>query len=156
MKYFSGITNLEELKKTYRRLAMENHPDRGGDTETMKAINAEYEAAFNRIKRGGQAEAEEPTETASEFIAVIDALMKIKGITIELCGSWLWISGDTKAAKEKLKAAKCRWASKKKMWYWHPAEEKPRHRRGSSDMNEIRQKYGSRVLTEQSGNLRTA
>lgn len=149
MKYFSGITNLEELKKTYRRLAMENHPDRGGDTETMKAINAEYEEAFNRIKYSGQTEA---AETASEFIAVIDALMKIKGITVELCGSWLWISGETKSAKDALKAAGCRWASKKKMWYWHPATDAPRHRRGNTSMTEIRSKYGSRVLTSHRNN----
>lgn len=44
MKYFASCRTLDELKKEYRRLAMLNHPDRGGDEETMKAINNEYDA----------------------------------------------------------------------------------------------------------------
>lgn len=31
--------NNEEIKKEYRRLAMKNHPDRGGDTEKLQKIN---------------------------------------------------------------------------------------------------------------------
>ncbi len=145
MTYFQNIHDLETLKKTYRKLAMENHPDRGGDTETMKAINAEYEAAFNAIKNGGETET---TETASEFIRVINILMKLQGIIIEQCGSWLWITGDTKSVKEELKAAGCRWASKKKMWYWHSSSDAPKPRRRSAPMEEIRSKYGSHILSE--------
>ena len=29
--YFKNIETLEDLKKQYRELAMQNHPDRGGD-----------------------------------------------------------------------------------------------------------------------------
>lgn len=47
MKYFTNCKTVEEAKKLYRRLAMENHPDRGGDLDTMKAINAEYDEFFN-------------------------------------------------------------------------------------------------------------
>lgn len=41
--YFEKTKNLDELKKKYRELAFANHPDRGGDTATMQAINAEYD-----------------------------------------------------------------------------------------------------------------
>lgn len=41
MKYFKNIDNIEDLKAEYRRLAMVNHPDRGGSTEAMQKINAE-------------------------------------------------------------------------------------------------------------------
>ncbi len=50
MKYFQNCRTIEELKKEYRRLAQINHPDNGGNPEKMKAINAEYEKAFNRLK----------------------------------------------------------------------------------------------------------
>ena len=39
MKYFTECKTLDELKKEYRRLAMQHHPDVGGDTATMQAIN---------------------------------------------------------------------------------------------------------------------
>lgn len=141
--YFENCKTLEELKAEYRRLARVHHPDVGGDTETMKQINNQYEAAFNTMN---SASAQPKTETAGDFIRVIDALMKLNGLKVELCGSWLWISGDTFQVKDQLKAAGCRWASKKSMWYWHPSDQAPKHRRGSSSMDEIRSKYGSRVL----------
>lgn len=46
MKYFNNIHSLTELKKQYRALAIANHPDKGGDTETMQEINAEFDALF--------------------------------------------------------------------------------------------------------------
>ncbi len=46
MKYFSNIGSLADLKKQYRALAMKNHPDRGGDTQAMQQINAEFEKLF--------------------------------------------------------------------------------------------------------------
>ena len=41
--YFKNIESIEDLKQQYKKLAMENHPDKGGNTETMQAINNEYE-----------------------------------------------------------------------------------------------------------------
>ena len=43
MAYFKNIHSLAELKKEYRRLALENHPDKGGSTEVMQQINVEFE-----------------------------------------------------------------------------------------------------------------
>ena len=72
MKYFTTCTTLDELKKEYRRLAMANHPDRGGDESTMKAINAEYDAVFPAFRLAYNRTAEAPTtetaqSTRSEF-----------------------------------------------------------------------------------------
>lgn len=72
MKYFANCTTLDELKKEYRRLAMANHPDRGGDEATMKAINAEYDEAFPAFKLAYNRTAQTPTtetaqSTRSEF-----------------------------------------------------------------------------------------
>ena len=67
MKYFTTCTTLDELKKEFRRLAMLHHPDHGGDTETMKAINAEYDAVFPSFKLAYNRTAKTPTaETAPE------------------------------------------------------------------------------------------
>ena len=42
MKWFNNPTTAEELKKQYRKLAMQHHPDLGGNEDDMKEINAEY------------------------------------------------------------------------------------------------------------------
>lgn len=149
--YFINCKNLDELKKAYKAAAMKNHPDMGGDTATMQAINAEYSARFEVLKRSqNEQAAEDPTgktyattENAADFIEIINVLLHLDGLEIELCGRWLWIGGNTKEHKEALKAAGCRWSSTKKLWSWHFAEEGQRWHKGTKTMAEIRSKYGS-------------
>lgn len=129
--YFMNCKNLDELKKAYKAAAMKYHPDMGGDTATMQAINAEYEARFEVLKRSQNEQAAEDatgqtkatTESAGDFIAIVSALLKLDGLEIELCGRWLWIGGETRKHKDALKAAGCRWSSQKKLWSWHYAED---------------------------------
>ena len=150
MKYFTNCTTLDELKKEYRRLVMLHHPDRGGDTETMKQINNDHDAMFEVLKKQHNAKADEhhqTTETAEEFRDILNVLLKLDGLEVELCGSWLWIGGNTKEHKDALKAAGCHWSANKKLWYWHHAEEGSRWHRGKRTMGEIRSKYGSQVFT---------
>lgn len=66
MKYFVNVNSFDELKKQYRRLAMQYHPDRGGDTETMQAINAEFEMLFPALKLAYNKTAERPTTDTAE------------------------------------------------------------------------------------------
>lgn len=47
MNYFQNIRGLADLKRQYRRLAIDNHPDKGGKTEVMQEINAEFERLFS-------------------------------------------------------------------------------------------------------------
>lgn len=147
--YFSRCDTLDDLKATYRRLALQNHPDVGGDAEVMAQINAEYDAAFKRLKAQYNANAQDghkTTETPDEFRAIVEVLLKLDGLEVELCGSWLWIGGNTYEHKDALKNAGCRWSRKKQLWYWHHADNGKRWG-GNSTMSSIRQKYGSVYLT---------
>lgn len=58
MSYFKNITGLTALKRQYRTLAKANHPDRGGSTEIMQAINAEFQQLFNIWKNRPDPEAD--------------------------------------------------------------------------------------------------
>ena len=152
--YFTPTpATVEELKKMYRKLAFENHPDRGGDAEIMKQINNEYDTLFARLKDvhtaadGTQYTSTEKTaETAKDFREIIERLIHIPQIDIELCGRWLWISGNTYAAREELKAAGCRYASRKKMWYWHFEEDGTDRPHKPCTMERIRELYGSEEI----------
>jgi hypothetical protein len=44
MKYLADCNSIEEAKKSYRKLAFENHPDKGGSVEAMQEINTQYKA----------------------------------------------------------------------------------------------------------------
>lgn len=43
-------TSIAELKSAYRKLAFENHPDRGGSEEAMKEVNRVFTVCFDRLK----------------------------------------------------------------------------------------------------------
>jgi curved DNA-binding protein CbpA len=150
MKHFTNCKTLEELKKAYRKAALANHPDKGGDPVVMAEINAEYEKMFNLLKNAHNAnttdETKKTTETAEEFKIIIEKLMKLHGLEIEICGSWLWITGDTFTNKDALKAAGCKYSKAKKAWHWHHEEEGSKWYKGKTTMDEIRTKYGSEKM----------
>ena len=142
-------TTLEELKGQYRKLAMAHHPDRGGDTEVMKAINAEYDRLFpllkdvHQKKDGERYTSREPSaETAEHFKALIDQLMRMDAITIEVIGCFVWVTGDTKPHRAQLKALKFQWHSKKLAWYLAPEDYRKRSRKDYA-LDEIRGMYGT-------------
>lgn len=156
MKYFENVKSLEELKKVYRRLAMKHHPDVGGDTAIMQEINAEHDTLFEILKKAHNAKADEDksgktkktTETPEEFRDIVSVLLKLDGIECELCGSWIWVGGDTRPHKDALKAAGCRWSHNKKKWYWRHEEDggKRWHSKKHYTMDEIRAVHGSEWL----------
>ena len=150
INYFDNPTTLEELKAQYRKLCMEHHPDLGGDTETMKAVNNEYDQLFEKVKEWhvnaqGERYSKECVETQEQFRDVVDALirMKMENVNIELCGSFLWLTGNTKPHKDGIKALGFRWSKNKGSWYLSP----PGYRRFATkkdySMNDIRRMYGS-------------
>ena len=140
---------LEELKATYRKLSMEHHPDRGGDTATMQAVNAEYDQLFPTLKNihknkdGERYTAREPNaETPDQFKDLISQLMHMDDIVIEIIGCFVWVAGNTKPHKDKLKALKFQWHSKKVAWYLKP-EDYHRQSRKNYELDEIREMYGN-------------
>ena len=158
MKYFKNINSLEELKKEYKRLAMKNHPDRGGNEEVMKMINTEYEKMFNILKDKKEKENKKDNketctnESAFDFISIIDKLININNINIELVGSWIWVDGNTYPIKELLKELKFQWSSGKKKWYYTKFStndnNKRKYKGKQQNMSTIRAKYGSTVIKE--------
>ena len=160
MNYFKECKTLEELKKEYKKLVFMYHPDRPtGNLAIMQDINNQYDRVFPILKEmhNTKAAAKEKgyyntSETVEMFKDIINTIINLQGITIEICGSWLWISGDTKDHKDILKAAGCQWAPKKHMWYWRADKYKSKNR-GKMSIDDIRNKYGSDTVYSNKGVL---
>lgn len=150
--------NVEDLKSLYRKLALENHPDRGGDKVKMQEINAEYAFLFESLKDVHKSSrpdgprtytAEQKTkETPEDFINICAELFKLDGLEVELCGRWLWIGGNTMAHKDRLKALGCKWSKGKQKWSWHFPEDAAMSYKGKKawSMDRIRLQFGSERL----------
>ena len=150
--YFTKIETLEELKKRYKQLALKNHPDVGGDVETMKKINAEYDKIFSEVKnfcrnKDGEIYNKETTETEQEFKDIINEVLKMNKVIIEIIGTFIWLSGNTKPYKEQIKKLKFRYSANKEAWYKSPANYR-RKSKYNYNMNDIRGMFGVQYSAE--------
>ena len=131
--YFENCNTKEEMKKEYKRLSKKLHPDvNNGDDKEFKEMLNEYQnkQSFDFSNM------EEDFKIAFMAVSVLD------GIDIEVIGTWIWLSGDTKPIKEALKEAGFKWASKKKMWYFGTTTKS----RGKQTIDQIRKTYGSQTI----------
>lgn len=156
-RYLNNINTIEALKRMYRHYVLILHPDCGGSDEDMKVLNAEYDELLRKVGNIHESTREDGPETytTSEEITddgfrdIINAIAGLlrKGILVaELCGSWIWISGDSRPYKETLKALGFRWSGNKRMWYWHNPEQKRKFYKKAKTIEEIRAYYGSKRL----------
>ncbi len=138
LKEFQGVEGINEAKKIYKTLAKKLHPDIGGSEEEFKLLNEIYNHLIeHKIYFSNSSKID------IELEKIISLILHFENINIELIGSWVWVSGDTKEIKEKLKEIGFKWASKKKMWYY--GEMKAKNPNPKS-MEEIKAKYGSETL----------
>ena len=152
-KYFNKINTLEELRKQYKELLKIHHPDNGGNVADMQEINAAYDQLFKGLKDKHDSKTESSTKESSyenmkydftEDTMLREMLNKIigfTGITIEVCGSWIWVFNSYNYRKE-LKEMGFKFASKKKAWYWH-SESFRKRSHNTLSMEDIRCYYGS-------------
>lgn len=132
----------EVIKGAYRKACMQYHPDRNpAGLEMMKIVNAAYNALTDYVAGSVKEDVDPSINLGEELNAALNAIIGF-GLTIEICGSWLWVSGDTRPYKEELKAAGFKWAPKKMMWHFRPADYKS-FSRGKYTMDEIRARHGS-------------
>ena len=149
--WFTNIGTIEELRKKYRELLKQYHPDNGGSIEVMQAINADYDHFFAILSKENKTKDTSSTDDEKDeneaFKAVLNEIISFN-MEIELIGSWIWCF-HCYAYKNKLKELNFKFAPKKKAWCWHYGEYE-RHHRGQTDLDDIRAKYGSQKVNCQS------
>jgi curved DNA-binding protein CbpA len=133
----------EIIKTAYRKACSKYHPDRNpAGLEMMKLINQAYDAIKDET---GRQEENQAGNYCEEINTALNAVIHL-GFEIEVCGAWVWLHGDTKPHRELLKTAGFKWAPKKCLWYYRPADYKS-NGRGKFSMDEIREKHGSQKVT---------
>ena len=156
MTYFKNINTLEQLRKQYKELLKIHHPDNGGNVANMQEINAEYDRLFKVLKDRHESKSADGQDTTAKtdfnnmkydftedarLREMLNKIIAFEGITIEICGSWIW-AFDSYIYYKELKELGFKYASKKKAWYWHSeAFRKKSHK--TLSMDDIRNYYGS-------------
>lgn len=156
MTYFKNVNTIEELRRQFRDLLKKHHPDNGGSEEVAKQINAEYERLFKVLKDKHESKASAGAgansktyndntynfEEDAKLREVLQKIIHFTDITIEICGVFIWVSGNTYQYKKELKESGFLWASQKRQWYWRP-ETYVKKSRKTLSMQDIRNYYGS-------------
>ena len=150
-KQYKSCRTLEDLKKLYFTLLKQHHTDIGGDTETCQHVNNLYEFYFPLLKntrRNKDCETyqKETEETSNMFMDIINNIIHYVDIKIEICGTWLWISGETKPYKDNFKEMNFKWSTNKSMWYYTTDTTRKTYNRNSWTIDEIRNTYGSQEI----------
>jgi len=147
-KYFSNCNALEEVNRLYKKLALQYHPDRpGGSVVIIQRINQEYESVTKDPRFKFHQQEEAFRKDYIKFPEIIGHIIHFD-ITIEICGNWIWLSGNTKRYSRLLKEIGFFYSPRKQMWYlrpsgWESSNHKP------WDNQQIRKRYGSDVIDVQ-------
>ena len=139
----TGSVTQDQIKRAYRECCSKYHPDRNpAGLEMMKAVNAAYAILKDLETAENDASAENFGESLNE---VINEVINLDGIKIEICGNWVWLSGNTYPHREAIKAAGFKWASKKKQWYFRP-EGYVKKSRSEWTPEKIRENFGAKEV----------
>lgn len=147
-----GITDLkevtkEDVKKAYRRASKKYHPDCNPSGEEMMKLTNEAHAALEKANYPISINIRSAYDYGSEINEALNAIKAFQGLLIEVCGAWVWVSGETRTHKDILKAKGFLFSGNKKMWYFRPQSQKRFWRgKSQSSIDEIRTKYGSQRI----------
>lgn len=171
-KFFNGRMTADEMKKLYRKLALEWHPDINhapNALEMMKLINAEFSywyarAATEQVKEEKSQNNPGKKEYYSqhysyEFIENLEKMIqwiydnnidRMPGLTVDVVGVFIWIAGITPEMNEE--RAKVKAVGFQGGYKWHDDGSKeymwkwtPEIKRFKSNPNidDIKRTYGS-------------
>jgi len=158
MNYFKDCTTLDEAKKLFKDLARKLHPDKN---PTNPQATAQFQAMLNEFHSFKPSKEKFKGESdqwnGETYSAIIIQLMNIEGIEITVCGSWIWLEGDTKPVKDKIKAVDCGefmkrgFSGNKGQWYFSPKGYRKRSGKQHS-FDDIKGYFGAEKVNKNQSN----
>ena len=138
-KFFSHYENEQDLRIRAFKLKEILELDQPENSKLRSEVESEYQYLLNSFKKPDVSSEVKAKELTQEEI--IEKISPLK-LDVEICGSLIWIKGNTKPHRDFLKKLKMRFSPNKKCWYYRP----DKFRSTSNqllDMDEIRKMYGS-------------
>ena len=135
----------ETAKTAYRQACLKFHPDRNpAGNEMMKLIN-EAKEALKGATYPIEYKNDDSYNYGEEINEALNKIINLQGLVIEVCGSWVWVSGEkSKEHWPLMKEAGFKFSPPKKMVYFRPQYAKTRRfKKDGLSMDEIRGKYGA-------------
>lgn len=151
INYFKDCQTLDEAKKLFWDLAKQFHPDKGGSKEQFQDLQNQFE---NFKPQSEKFEGEADKWNAFEYASIIKGLITIPEIEIEIIGSWIWVTGNTKPYKDRIKEIdtgdtyKRGFHKKKECWYFSPRGYR-KHTSKEYSLDEIRASYGGQKVEKE-------
>jgi hypothetical protein len=140
--FYYGCTSAAEVQLRFEELSKIY----GNQEEVMLVLRNEYSTLMNVLMPSKPAEAEkEEKVTVSDIINSLQAKINPEGLHLEICGSWLWITGKTYLVKDALKELGFRYSKNKLSWYWRSED----NRSGNQEpvpFEMIKEKYGAKEI----------
>jgi hypothetical protein len=151
---------LEGIKRAFRAQVIKYHPDINPDglkytqllTEAYEMLVKAYNS--NWLKGTWKTAPGSTSKILNEMEEALSKLKACKGLDIEICGTWLWIGGETKYWAKYLgeqKNSKDKkmffWAGSKQKWSWKPSTY-VKYSKEVWSMDKIRGKFGTKKWDE--------
>lgn len=139
-----SVITEEIVKAAYRKACFKFHPDRNSaGIEMMKLVNEAKDCLKGETFPFAYKN-EEGYDYGEEISLALNKIINLHGLIIEVCGAWVWVSGNTKEHWPVLKEAGFKFSPPKKMVYFRPHYASTRrYKKDGLSMDDIRNKYGA-------------
>jgi hypothetical protein len=135
-----------EVRDRYDELSRVFNPTNSKEpNEMMNTINAEYDMLMIVFRDAMLAEAAKEKLTVSEKIKELQEKIDPSGLHLEICGTWLWVTGKTYQVKDALKDLGFRYSANKLSWYYRQEDDRSPNQE-PIPLEMIREKYGTSVV----------
>lgn len=109
--------------------------------EMLKSIKAEYSTLMNVLTPSQAVEPEKERAAVTEKIKELQEKVNPEGLHLEICGTWLWVTGKTYQVKDALKELGFRYSANKLSWYYRQDDHRSSNQ-APVPLEMIREKYG--------------
>lgn len=134
---FFGCTSADEVQLRFDELSKVFI----NQNEMLKSINAEYSTLMNVLATTKSEEPVKERATVSEKIKELQEKVNPEGLHLEICGTWLWVTGKTFPVKDALKELGFRYSANKLSWYYRQDDHRSSNQ-APVPLEMIREKYG--------------